>query len=1344
MNYQSASIQHCDQVILEDVVKKCHFLFVAFQSSHQLSRWCTKTTTKDKSSRFCNFENRFFSNWKLLWSRSIQNVFLLVNSLLLSLLAVACALSLMAIGGVESNPGPTTDSEEVFWIRSQNCRGLTDRNKLFKIMKKMFPASPFKAAAASDCTVACLQETHCVDKFVLDHYFQGTAVIDDGDRNQRGVCTLISKDFEVCTSSISGVGRWIITVIRSKNPRFQHKYVIVNVYAPNCHRQAVNFFQDLFNSVDEVTESLVQQNENFDIAIVGDFNVVLDELSGASNRVGSNSEREVANQVKSAMSERHLMSPKDPGTGGFTWRRGTCLSKLDYIFLSTALLARSSPITIKWHEFGANFDHASVKVQIKASLNTQRGRSFPKLFKTDIGSETDRLWINYQIRQAEAQIPAHWDPHQILDFIKMILRSKTLELRQMKKQIENCESIKEEINELISKAPLNVEDANKVDHLKFRLHGLEEIESETLRVKAGVKWREEGEKSTSYFLSKFKARSEGATMHSLNLGTRLVHGSEAIMSVVTQFYRRLYNGADPEKVEDPTYLDAFFANCPMLSIEQRAIMARPLEISEIKESLASCNESAPGLDGIPYSFYKAFSEPLLRHVANSWNFAIQSGLLAKSHKSSCISLLPKKGKDLSLIGNWRPISLSSCDLKIITKAYANRLKVILPEILSSAQAAYIPGRDINFNNRLLKYASEYAKNQGRDHCVVSLDAQKAFDSVSHLYLIRVLEAYGFPPEFITVFRTLYADLSSVVQVNGFLSKEFKIRNGVKQGDALSCGLFVLAIDPLLRNLENNMHIEGLTLPVNSMEVEEIKILSYADDVTVVCRNAELQAIFTEYERFSLVSGLVLNADKTEVFNLIQSQNITSRVTYLAEQYELGRVDKIKVCGMWLTHVEEEEYSLNVTDKIRSMEDVILGWGRRHLTINGKMILAKTFLLSLVVFPAQMAKIRLKEIKRIEKLIYSFVNGSKNLYGPERIARMHLKAPKAAGGINGVDVDSFIRAIAVRQFAKAAKGHKKLSALQFSSEIPMDGVCMSARETLRQNYKRYAAEYAIPNLQQIESISSLPLPILLGPQTRANRVASQALLLSLGDLQQAFIANRLGRTRLNEIIRALPGPFSNLIRSRVLIHSPARTAWLSNNGIVMVDRVPTRTIRFDLLANKIPTSGVRIDRIYKRADWPPPGTDGTLEDTYSGIWAIKNPALRAVRLKVIYKDIFSNERRHRFGFADSPLCQLCGQIESVEHQMFSCQNSQRLWRLYHRITNQSINNLLEVVTCGKDSCQEIVKSVILKALIQIDRSKDKVDREIISQCLFFLRIEAIANSKQAVYLSQEARRIEALV
>ena len=227
------------------------------------------------------------------------------------------------------------------------------------------------------------------------------------------------------------------------------------------------------------------------------------------------------------------------------------------------------------------------------------------------------------------------------------------------------------------------------------------------------------------------------------------------------------------------------------------------------------------MDGIPYSYYKAFPEFLLKYVLESWELALRTGSLADSHRWSCITLLPKKGKDLSLIGNWRPISLSACDLKIITKAYANRLKVVLPNILSEAQAAYIPGRDINFNNRLIRIARAFSVKNDLDYCAISLDAQKAFDSVSHEYLMKALEVYGFPPEFITVVRVLYEDLKAVVQVNGILSKEFGISNGVKQGDALSCGLFVLAIDPLLRNLSSNVQIEGVSIPTSPLETEEI-------------------------------------------------------------------------------------------------------------------------------------------------------------------------------------------------------------------------------------------------------------------------------------------------------------------------------------------------------------------------------------------------------------------------------------------------------------------------------------------------------------------------------------------
>ena len=89
---------------------------------------------------------------------------------------------------------------------------------------------------------------------------------------------------------------------------------------------------------------------------------------------------------------------------------------------------------------------------------------------------------------------------------------------------------------------------------------------------------------------------------------------------------------------------------------------------------------------------------------------------------------------------------------------------------------------------MIQCARRYAVKNSLDCCVVSLDAQKAFDSVDHEYLIKVMEAYEFPQEFIEVFQTLYSGLKSVVQVNGFLSQEFDVLRGVKQGDALSCGL----------------------------------------------------------------------------------------------------------------------------------------------------------------------------------------------------------------------------------------------------------------------------------------------------------------------------------------------------------------------------------------------------------------------------------------------------------------------------------------------------------------------------------------------------------------------------
>ena len=75
---------------------------------------------------------------------------------------------------------------------------------------------------------------------------------------------------------------------------------------------------------------------------------------------------------------------------------------------------------------------------------------------------------------------------------------------------------------------------------------------------------------------------------------------------------------------------------------------------------------------------------------------------------------------------------------------------------------------------------------------------------------------------------------------------YTLGNGVKQGDALSCSLFILAIEPVIRNLLNNDNITVINS--NRLNYCWPKVLAYADDITIITKNDEISVnnIFIEY------------------------------------------------------------------------------------------------------------------------------------------------------------------------------------------------------------------------------------------------------------------------------------------------------------------------------------------------------------------------------------------------------------------------------------------------------------------------------------------------------------------
>ena len=105
--------------------------------------------------------------------------------------------------------------------------------------------------------------------------------------------------------------------------------------------------------------------------------------------------------------------------------------------------------------------------------------------------------------------------------------------------------------------------------------------------------------------------------------------------------------------------------------------------------------------------------------------------LCTSQRQTIIKLIEKKDKDKRLIQNWRPISLLNVDVKIISKALSKRLKNVLPSLISDNQSAYVDGKFISEDGRLIADVLQTTNVLKLHGMLVTIDIQKAFDSVNH-------------------------------------------------------------------------------------------------------------------------------------------------------------------------------------------------------------------------------------------------------------------------------------------------------------------------------------------------------------------------------------------------------------------------------------------------------------------------------------------------------------------------------------------------------------------------------------------------------------------------------------
>ncbi|VFQ76028.1 unnamed protein product [Cuscuta campestris] len=158
--------------------------------------------------------------------------------------------------------------------------------------------------------------------------------------------------------------------------------------------------------------------------------------------------------------------------------------------------------------------------------------------------------------------------------------------------------------------------------------------------------------------------------------------------------------------------------------------------------------SSPGPDGFNINFFKQCWDIFKDDLTSACQEVFLGIPLPKAASSSNICMLPKTDNAMRL-NDFRPVCLSTLASKIASKCIVNRLGKLLHLIISEEQGAYVPGREIMDQILITKELVHHINRKAHGgNLIVKLDIAKAFDKLKWSYLMDILKAFGFSPQFI--------------------------------------------------------------------------------------------------------------------------------------------------------------------------------------------------------------------------------------------------------------------------------------------------------------------------------------------------------------------------------------------------------------------------------------------------------------------------------------------------------------------------------------------------------------------------------------------------------------------
>lgn len=272
---------------------------------------------------------------------------------------------------------------------------------------------------------------------------------------------------------------------------------------------------------------------------------------------------------------------------------------------------------------------------------------------------------------------------------------------------------------------------------------------------------------------------------------------------------------------------------------------------ELTSALMSLGNSAPGPDGIPFNVYKAFTTESQYYLLSLLNKFFTSGSIPSILKKCLQVALPKTSP-----GDFRPITLMNCILKIYEKLIYNRIYPIMDPFIPSQQFGFRKNRSSCDQAANLIMNIERLRSKNLYCGIIFIDIKKAFDRIDRNIILNDLKKFGFNGMTLAAIKALVNDNEYRVLFEDSISSEYTSEAGCPQGSILS---------PLLWNFYFR-EVTSLFDPKTPFLFADDLALVIADrSHTVMIR--KLTAAFKNFNEWCFSKRIEVSASKTKFMDV---------------------------------------------------------------------------------------------------------------------------------------------------------------------------------------------------------------------------------------------------------------------------------------------------------------------------------------------------------------------------------------------------------------------------------------------------------------------------------------------